>query len=149
MNNHQDPAGEIEESPNAPVRVLSERGVERILDIEERRIDRDNRQTALQEKGLELNDAQDQRQAEFHTERIRLEDAADKRRIDLAAKVLGYGGGGLVLVLALFFYMMFWGSESQAQIAIMVFRLIAVAVGGWGVISGLTRLFKSLISSQG
>lgn len=128
---------------------LTSEHLEAVLSIERERIERDNRQVAIHEKTLEYSDAQDKRQADFHTERIRLRDASDRRRISLVARTLAIGGGALLLVVGLFLYMMFWGSDEQASMAMSVIEKLAIGIAGWGVVSATSRLFKKLTSSQG
>lgn len=114
--------------------------------LEEARIDRDNRQSDIQEKALEISDAQDRRQAEFHYHRIQLEDNADKRRTRLIGRVLLGCFLVIAIPLALFLFMVFWGNAEQRDSAMGIIRTGSIALAGYGIITALVRASASILN---
>ena len=131
-------------SPDSgPVEVRSL--IRELARLEEARIDRDNRQSDIQEKALEISFAQDKRQANFHNHRIQLDDDADKRRTRLVGRVLLGCFLVIAVPLALFLYMVFWGSAEQRESAMSIIRTGGIALAGYGVITALIGASASIV----
>lgn len=118
---------------------------QQLIELERSRIDRDNRRTEVQAKALEIANDQDKRLFEFTSERQRLEDKAEQRRF-----VLGWSfATGVFVVLAviigLTIWMAFFGDDEQRAVAQGLGKNGLVGLAGFGVVSGLVRLVRSLV----
>ena len=116
-----------------------------ILDVEKRRVDRDNRRTALLEKSLELADEQDRRQFEFAT-KAREEEMALKRDQSVFFRRLVWR---LLALCGLFstalFILVFFGTEEQQATASLIATPALIAIAGYGVITTLSKAMKSIV----
>lgn len=116
-----------------------------LIELERRRIDRDNRRTLLAEKALELVDDQDKRQFEFASKQQQMEERSEGRRFRL---VWSLSIGALVVIVAvtgLTMWMAFFGDDVQRAVAQELGRNGLVGLAGFGVVSGLIRLVRSLL----
>lgn len=117
--------------------------IQELVDVERRRIDRDNRRTSLWEKSIEALDAQDRRQFEYVSSTrdadigLRREQHAFLRRVTWA--VIAFVAFLTVVLLA---FALFGGEEQRALAAdIVVPGLIGLA--GYGVLTTLGRVVKA------
>ena len=122
-----------------PEQILHE-----ILQVEQQRIDRDNRRTAVMETTLDIADKQDQRQFEFATA-SRDGDMAlkqDKLRLvrNLVWALLALAS---VTVLSLLGFV-FFGSETQRAAATALVTPAVIGIAGYGVITTLISAVKAL-----
>ena len=134
---------EFENSPTETDNSLE--AVRDLIRIEDARIARDNRQADIQDKALQVLNEQDQRQAQFHSQRIKLEDEADRRRVHLVRQVVACLAILLSASLALFFYMVFFGDESQRGNALEIIRTGGIGLAGFGVIQAVARATRSIL----
>ena len=122
---------------------------QQLIELERSRIDRDNRRTEVLAKALEIADDQDQRQFEFASERQRLEDRAERRRFVLAWSLAVGSLVVVVVVTGLTIWMAFFGDDMQRAVAQELGKNGLVGLAGFGVVSGLVRLVRSLVRSRG
>ena len=120
--------------------------IEEILDVEKRRVDRDNRRTALIAKSFEFADERDRRQFDYAT-KAREDDMALRRAQSVFFRRLVWTliGLGMVFFAALF-ALVFFGTEEQRTTASVVATPALIAIAGYGVIATLTRAMKSIIN---
>ena len=142
-----DDASRKEAVPANPLAgALEQRTIDEILDIEKRRVDRDNLRTAVIEKSLEVSDEQDRRQFEYAT-KAREEEMALERDQSVFFRRLVWT---LVALCALFFtalyILVFFGTEEQRATASVIATPALIAVAGYGVIATLTRAMKSIVN---
>lgn len=118
---------------------------QQLIELERRRIDRDNRRTQLAEKALELADDQDQRQFEYASEQRQREDRGEQRRFRLAS-FLSIGAFLVIAaVIGLTMWMAFFGDDVQRTTAQELGKTVLVGLAGFGVLSGLIRIVRSLL----
>ena len=141
MNTEEGPRQELEVLP--PDRAIA---VQDLVELEQRRIDRDNRRTDVLMKALELADAQDKRQFLFHTNNLETRRESERTRFAFVRSVtwstLAIGTGAAALLLA----MAFFGSETQRAAASVVVRNGLIGLAGWGIVSGVFRLLRSIVT---
>ena len=116
-----------------------------LIELERRRIDRDNRRTQLAEKALEFADDQDKRQFEYASKQQQMADRSEERRFRLARSL---SIGALVVIVAvtgLTMWMAFFGDDVQRAVAQELGRNGLIGLAGFGVVSGLIRLVRSLL----
>ena len=127
-------------------RAFPQTTIEEILDVEKRRVDRDNRRTALIERSFELADEKDRRQFEYAT-KAREDDMALRREQSLFFRRLVWALVGLgVVFFAALFVLVFFGTEEQRTTASVVATPALIAIAGYGVIATLTRAMKSIVN---
>ena len=122
-----------------PEQILRE-----ILQVEQQRIDRDNRRTAVMEKTLDIADKQDQRQFQFATA-SRDGDMAlqrDKQRLvrNMVWALLALAS---VTVFSLLGFVLF-GNETQRAAVTALVTPTLIAIAGYGVITTLVSAVKAL-----
>ena len=121
--------------------------VKQLADIEGRRIGVQEGKNQVAMRALEVNEKSDLRQFEFHRERLASNEQDRKRSHTLARLVILYGGGAVLLIVALILGMAFFGDTAQSEIAMTMVKEGAKWVGGAGFIfmvaTGLRRLLRS------
>lgn len=117
--------------------------VQDFVDLEKRRIERDNRRTSLWEKSIEVLDAQDRRQFEYASS-TRDANIALRRQQHAFLRRVTWTGIAFVAVLTvvLLAFALFGGDEQRTVAAkIVVPGLIGLA--GYGVLTTLGRVVKA------
>lgn len=151
MNHGEDTAtdgGELipaEPGPEEERSIRSQDDLQELVELERRRIDRDNRRTQLQEKALEFANDQDKRGFEYASKQQQMADRSEERRFRLARSL---SIGALVVIVAvtgLTMWMAFFGDDVQRAVAQVLGRNGLVGLAGFGVVSGLIRLVRSLL----
>ena len=151
MNHGEDTAtdgGELipaEPGPEEERSIRSQDDFQELVELERRRIDRDNRRTQLAEKALELANDQDKRGFEYASKQQQMADRSEERRFRLAWSL---SIGVLVVMVAvtgLTMWMAFFGDDVQRAVAQELGRNGLVGLAGFGVVSGLIRLVRSLL----
>ena len=134
-----------EEERSLRIQDDQEPSLQQLIELERRRIDRDNRRTEVLAKALEIANDQDERLFEIASEKQRLEGKAEQRRF-----VFGWSFVAIVfVVLAVFIgltiWMAFFGDDEQRAVAQGLGKTGLVGLAGFGVVSGLVRLVRSLM----
>lgn len=141
MNTEEGSGQELEVLP--PDRAVA---VQDLVELEQRRIERDNRRTDVLMKALELADVQDKRQFLFHSNNLEARKERERSRFAFVRSVtwaiLAVGTG----VVALLLMMAFFGTETQRSSAGAIVTNGLIGLAGWGIISGLFRLLRSIAS---
>lgn len=139
------------EDPGQKLEVLRsgrEIAVRELLELERRRIERDNRRTDLMAKALELADVQDKRQYLFHTSNLEARRERERSRFALVRSVTWGILSVAAIVVALLLGMAFFGTETQRSAATATVTNGLIGLAGWGIVSGLVRLLRSMASSR-
>lgn len=113
--------------------ALSDR-IERLFDIEQRRIESQNRRWDVASQVIEAADAADKRQHELGLKQLESNERIEKSRLALASKAAIGVGGPVVVTLAVILCMAFFGSNAQADSAKQSIVRIFTALGGGGLI---------------
>ncbi len=122
---------------------LTRRGaIRELIELEQGRIDRDNRRTDLDRRALELANAQDERQFQYHSKALEVGATGERERLNFARSVVWALLGVLVLAVGLLFYMAFLGNDVQRETAIRFATTVPVGLAGWAVITGLSKLLQ-------
>ena len=121
--------------------------IQQLVELERSRIDRDNRRTEVIAKALELEDDRDKRHFEFASEGQRLEDRAGRQRFILAWSLAAGALAALFVMVGLMLWMAFFGDEMQRTMAQDLGKNGLIGLAGFGVVSGLVRLVRSLMRS--
>lgn len=122
--------------------------IERLFDIEQRRIESQNRRWDVASQVIEAADAADKRQHELGLKQLESNERIEKSRLALASKV-AIGVGGLVVVtLAVILYMVFFGSNTQAVAARQLITWIFTALGGGGLIFVVRHWVRWLVTAR-
>ena len=155
MSHEEDTAtdgGELSSAESGPEEERSIRSQDdqepsflQLIELERRRIDRDDRRTQLMAKALELADDQDKRQFEFASEQQRVADRAERRRFSLAWSLAVGVLAVVVVATGLTMWMAFFGDDVQRAVAQELGKNGLVGLAGFGVVSGLVRLVRSLV----
>ena len=117
--------------------------IQELVDVEKRRIERDNRRTSLWEKSIEALDAQDRRQFEYASSTrdanigLRREQQAFLRRVTWAALAFVAFLTVVLLAFALF------GGEQQRALAAKIVVPGLIGLAGYGVLTTLGRVVKA------
>lgn len=114
------------------------------LQVEQQRIDRDNRRTAVMEKTLDIADKQDQRQFEFATASRDGDMALQRDKLRLVRNVVF-----ALLALATFTVVSllgfaFFGTDTQRAAVTSLVTPALIGVAGYGVITILVSAVKRL-----
>lgn len=118
---------------------------QQLIELERRRIDRDNRRTQLAEKTLKFADDQDKRQFEYASEQRQGEDRDEQRRFRLASFLSVGAFLVIAAVIGLTMWMAFFGDDVQRAAARELGKNGLIGLAGFGVLSGLIRLVRSLL----
>jgi hypothetical protein len=119
-----------------------------LADLEKQRIESYNRRTDVARYAIEMNDAADKRQFEYRMAELEAGRTSSIRRHALAQNVAvgsGLGGG---LIIALLLIMAFFGSSEQSAIAIQIFIVLGIGVGGYGAIEAVVRAVSRLFKEE-
>lgn len=125
-----------------------EPSLRQLIELERSRIDRDNRRTEVLAKALELANDQDKRQFEFASEGQRLEDKAEQRRFVFGGSFAAGVFVVLAVIIGLTIWMAFFGDDEQRAVAQGLGKNGLVGLAGFGVVSGLVRLVRSLVRAR-
>lgn len=118
---------------------------QQLIELEKRRIDRDNRRTQLAEKTLEFADDQDKRQFEYASKQRQREDRSEQRRFRLASFLSVGSFLVIAVIIGLTMWMAFFGDDVQRIVARELGKNGLIGLAGFGVLSGLIRLVRSLL----
>jgi hypothetical protein len=119
-----------------------------LIEVERARIESTNKRTENARMLIEATDASDKRQYEYHMTKLTTEDAHNLRKHNLAKGVISVGGGVICLVVFVLLWAMFWGNQTQSDLAFNLIRILGIGVGGYGVFSGLINAIKRLIAEN-
>ena len=143
--------GDAENDPGGNRQALlpaNDEAVRELVDLEKRRIDRDNRRSSLMEKALELADAQDVRQFEYASATRDANLELRRERLTFLRQV-SWAGVTFVafLILALLGFALFGRDEQRDLVgALAVPGLIGLA--GYGVLTTLVRVVKAFAKDE-
>ena len=127
--------------------ALSDR-IERLFDIEQRRIESQDRRWNVLSQVIEATDTSDKRQHELGLKQLESNERIEKARLALASKV-AIGVGGLVVVtLAVILSMIFFGSNAQADTAKQSIVRIFTALGGGGLIFAIGHWLRWPVAAR-
>ena len=118
---------------------------QQLIELEQRRIDRDNRRTQLAEKTLGFADDQDKRQFEYASKQRQREDRSEQRRFRLASFLSVGSFLVIAAIIGLTMWMAFFGDDAQRAAARELGKNGLIGLAGFGVLSGLIRLVRSLL----
>ena len=119
--------------------------MEQLLHVEQLRHDREARKIALQEKALDVVDAQDKRQSDFHNRRLELNDKDRRSRFDFGRWVVWASFGFVAVLFIGNLALLFFGGQDQQDVAERILGTMTVGLAGYGVIAGALHLAKSLV----
>ena len=115
--------------------------LDNIFDIEKRRVDRDNRRTAVAAQSLQVANEQDRRHFEYaskvHEDGIELARKQSTFANRIIVGLLGFG----FLVVVVILVVLILGTEAQAQMMMKLLGYVAVAIAGHGIM----RVLKSVL----
>jgi hypothetical protein len=119
-----------------------------LVDLEKKRIESFNRRTDVARYAIEMNDAADKRQFEYRMAELDAGRTASQRRHALARTIsigIGLGGGAII---ALLLWMAFFGTSDQSDMAIKIFVILGIAIGGYGAIEAVIRAITKLLKDD-
>lgn len=125
-----------------------EPSLQQFIELERSRVDRDNRQTEVNAKALEIAGEQDKRLFELTSERLRLEDRAEQRRFVFVCSFVAAIFVAVVVVTGLIMWMAFFGDDAQRAVAQTLGKGGLFGLAGYAVVSGLMRLVRSLVPNR-
>lgn len=117
-----------------------------LIGVERERIESANRRTEVARYAIEMNDASDKRQFDFQMEQLNRQAADSKRKHGFAVAV---ATGGFVVVVAmssLLLGMAFFGTSSQADMAVSIMKSLGLGVAGYGIIGAIARAVRALLN---
>lgn len=104
-----------------------------MLELEKERIKSSDKRTEIARLAIEANDAADKRQFDYHMQKLTHDTALKTQQNKIATHLL-YGGGTFIFsVVALLFFMLFFGDDHQSQLAAGLLEKLMVALSGIGV----------------
>ncbi len=142
MSADRKPAGELV-GPPPPEEVFAE-----FVNLAKDRNVLEDRRLSLQEKALELADAQDKRQFEFHSKSRDQHHDRSTRRSSFGRQFMSVALGISILVLGLLLWFAFVGDERQSAIALEVLKTLLTGIGGYGVIHSVTLAARRLMGPR-
>lgn len=117
---------------------------ESLRDIEQKRIESQDRRTAVASQAIEATNVADQRQYDYHVEKLRRDDEDRKNRHKSGVKFAWALFIVAVVFIGLFFTMIFFGNDAQQTMATEILRTIGTGLGGFGIcwflLSGFRRM---------
>ncbi len=119
--------------------------IRELIELEQRRIERDNRRTDLDRLALELANAQDERQFQYHSRAMDVGATSERERLSFARLVIWALLASLLIAVGLLFYMAFLGNDVQRETATRIATAVPVALAGWAVITGLSKLLQTVV----
>lgn len=115
-----------------------------IIEIERRRIDRDNRRAAVAEKTLEMMNAADQRQFTYASEtrdaKLTLQKDSQKFARRVTWVLVGLGS----VVVSVLLGVLLFGDDAQRVAAASVVQPLLLFFAGYGLIAGSVRAFNRI-----
>ncbi len=116
---------------------------ESFRDVEQKRIESQDRRTAVASQAIEATNVADQRQYDYHVEKLRRDDEDRKNRHKSGVN-FAWAFIAAVVFIGLFFTMIFFGNDTQQTIATEILRTIGTGLGGFGIcwflLSGFRRM---------
>ena len=116
-----------------------------LVDLERRRIDRDNRQAEVELRALEFANGQDERQFEYHSRDQDLRAEGERTHFKFVRLTIWALLASILVAAGLMFYMAFLGNEVQRAMAVNVAKSVPIALAGWAIISGLFKLLQVIV----
>ncbi len=138
----------VPEDQNAQGDLFPHQLLQQMITVERERIESVNRRTEVARFAIEKNDDADRRQYGYHMARLQSEDNDRMRRHKLGSKALVGGGIFCAVVLLFLLGMTFFGEPDQAQLAIRVLAILAIGIGGYGVIAAIRTVFATLFAKN-
>jgi hypothetical protein len=126
---------------------LTEAILQRLISVERERIESANRRTEVTRLAIEKNDAADLRQYQYQLARLHSEEENGRRKFQLVSRLLIGVGSFAGLVIIFLFGMAFFGQEEQREMALSILIVLAIAVGGYGVIGGVVAGVRRMIGN--
>ena len=114
-----------------------------LLELEKARIDGNNRQVALGEKALALEDAQDQRQFEFATSTRDANVALRRERLAFLRRVTWSCVAFAALLISVLLGFALFGDDGQRTLAARIAVPGLIGLAGYGVVATLGRVVKA------
>jgi len=116
--------------------------IREILDLERQRVASTNRRTEVALRAIEASDASDKRQYEFHVEKMR-QNSKDRKDLNRSIFRLLWGVFGAIGLVGVFvLWMLYFGTETQREVSIIILRNLATALGGAGVLWLFRAVFQ-------
>jgi hypothetical protein len=119
-----------------------------LVDLEKQRIESHNRRTDVARYAIEMNDAADKRQFEFRMAELQSNTSSSERRHHLAKNVALWLGIGSAAAIALLLIMAFFGTAPQSAMAIQIFIILGIGIGGYGAIESVKRAIAKLLTQR-
>lgn len=144
---NEDSSGEDAQAPAnmpAPPDARDKQVIREVLDIEQQRIDRDNRKTALFDKALDVEDADNQRHFTYATETRNAHLQLQQGQLQFQRKVIWTLLGLMVFVVLGVLGLVAFGSDVQHERVATTGTKLLIGLAGYGVITALIRAFNSL-----
>ena len=117
---------------------------ESLRDIEQKRIESQDRRTAVTSQAIEATNVADQRQYDYHVEKLRRDDEDRKDRHKSGVKFAWALFIAAAVFIGLFFTMVFFGNDTQQTMATEILRTVGTGLGGFGIcwflLSGFQRI---------
>jgi hypothetical protein len=114
--------------------------------VERQRLEASTRRTDVVKMLVEANDAADKRQYEFQMAKLESGNVDLRNRHTLLSRTILGGGIFVILVVALFLYMAFFGNENQRETAIKILTVFGTGLGGAGIFRIVTEGLKRISS---
>ena len=117
------------------------RALQELVALERERIDSTNRRTDVALRAIDASDAADKRQYDYHVEKMRkeVEERSERRRS--VFRVLWAIGGWVSVVAALLLLMLFFGTDTQREVAMQLLSTALTGLGG----AGILWLFRTVL----
>ena len=128
----------------APPDERDEQVIQKVLDIERQRIDRDNRKTAVANKAFDLQDAENQRRFTYATETRNADLRLQQGQLQFQRKVIWTLLGLMVVVVLGLLGLAAFGNDAQRETAVEIGTPLLIGLAGYGVIIALGRALNSL-----
>lgn len=137
-------AGATGSDDSGPIQQFPTEAIGQVLEVERLRLERDNRQSSVTEKALELADTQDRRQFEYVTASLEADMKIQVARMAFLRRLAWVCAGFLALLILGLLGFAFYGDDSQRTLAerIVVSGLIGLA--GYGVITTVVKVVNAL-----
>ena len=97
-------------------------------------------------EAIHASSAADERQYKYHMARLENENKKDQSRDLFAKQALSFASIILAVLMALLFWMLFFGDAGQTALAKDLLGAIGTAVGGGGVLFLLARAMRRLLN---
>ena len=131
---------------NSPVTEPSQVNLfESLRDIEQKRIESQDRRIAVASQAIEATNVADQRQFDYHVEKLRRDDEDRKNRHKSGVKFAWALFIAVMVFIVLFFTIIFFGDDTQQTIATDILRTIGTGLGGFGICWFLSSGFRRML----